>query len=34
MATPVGRFVVEEHFARTHHFDFRLKKDGVFKTVV
>jgi bifunctional non-homologous end joining protein LigD len=26
------RLVVQEHFARSHHFDLRLEKGGVFKS--
>ncbi len=26
---PAWRFVIHEHYARTHHFDLRLERDGV-----
>ena len=26
------RFVIQEHYARSHHFDLRLERDGVLGT--
>lgn len=27
-SVPARRFVIHEHYARTHHFDLRLERDG------
>jgi bifunctional non-homologous end joining protein LigD len=32
MATAGSRFVLQQHFARTNHFDFRLEHEGVFRS--
>ena len=29
MGAQGGRFVIQEHYARSHHFDLRLERDGV-----